>query len=115
MKKLLFAVLALHAAALISACTALGMQQPDTFNKKVAAAYTTVQTVADSATAALKVGKLAQNDAVNVVATGKAAITALDVATSMHATDPAGAENKLAATLAILTALQGYLATQGVK
>ena len=99
--------------ALLGACAQLGMQSPDTFNKRVAAAYVTVQTVADGATAALTAGKLSKSDATNVVTTGRTALQAIDVAAQLHSTNPKAGEDKLAATLAILTALQGYLATQG--
>lgn len=99
----------------IAACANLGMQQPDTFNKKVAVAYTTVTAVAESATTALKAGKLSTSDANNVVTTSKAALAAIDVAVAMSVSNPTGANDKLTSTLAILTALQAYLAAQGVK
>lgn len=101
--------------ALLVGCASLGMQAPDTFNKKVAAAVTTVQTVADSAAAALAAGKLSKSDATNVVTTARAALNAIDVAEGLHSTDPKAADDKLAATLAILQALSAYLAAQGVK
>ena len=99
--------------AFIAACTTA--TTPDTFNKRVAAGYVAVQTVADSATTALKAGKLSPADATNVSTTAKSVLQALDVATTLHAANAAAGEDKLAAALAILTALQTYLATQGVK
>lgn len=116
--------------AVLAACAQLGLQTPDTFEKKAAAAIVTVQTVAESATAALVAGKLSKTDAENVVSTGRASLQAIMVAQQLYyaacplraqieTSDPAckapAAENKLAATLVILTTLQSYLATQGVK
>lgn len=114
MKRVQLFVAAL-ALVIITGCAALGMQPADTFNKKTLAAVTLVQTVADGAAAGLAAGKLSKSDAQNVVNTSKAALSAIDVAESLHATDPKAGEDKLAATLAILTALQSYLALQGAK
>jgi len=99
--------------AVIAACA--GMAQPDTFNKRAAAAYVAVQTVAESANTAYKAGKLSKDDAANVVTTTRATVQAIDVATTIHQSNPTSGEDKLAAALAVLTALQAYLATQGVK
>lgn len=115
LRSLNFAICLLIAAAL-SACASLGMQTPDTFNKRVAAAYLTVQTIAETATAAVNTGKLSKADAANVVTTSRAALAAIGVASGLYATNPQAGEDKLAATLAILVALQSYVATQqGVK
>lgn len=103
------------ALACLCACAQLGMAPADTFNKKVAAAYTTVQSVADSANAALAAGKITKSDATNVVTSARAALTAIDVAEGLHSTDPKAGDDKLAATLAILQALSAYLAAQGAK
>lgn len=121
MKRLLL----LAAGLALSACTTLGVSTPDTFNKRIATAYTLVQTVGDSATAAVQAGKLSPSDAGNVVTTGKAALAGLDVVRALHdsacpATAPAtcaapAADAKLTSTLAVLAALQAYLATQGAK
>ncbi len=101
--------------AILTACASLGMQTPDTFNKRAAAAYATVQTVADSATAAVNAGKLSKADATNVVTTSRTALAAIDVATSLHATNPQAGEDKLASTLSVLNALSAYLATKEAK
>jgi hypothetical protein len=86
---------------------------PDTFNKKLATGYATVQTVNQSASTLLSAGKITKKDAQNVVDTSRAALVGLDAAKDLAATDLASAETKLAATAAILTALQTYLATKG--
>lgn len=126
MKKLiLFA-----AVAMLAACASLGLSTSDTFMKRSAAAALTVQTVAESATIALKAGKLSKGDAENVVTTGRATLDGIRVAQTLYlsacpllpkteisdpkCTAPA-AENKLSAMLTIMTALQSYVATQGAK
>jgi hypothetical protein len=98
----------------VAACAQVGLQA-DTFNKRTAAAYTTVAAVADSAALAQRAGKLSPKDVDNVIVTLRASITGLQLAESLHATDPSGGEAKLTATLTVLTALQGYLAPQGGK
>lgn len=115
----------LFMAAISTGCAQLGLQ-PDTFNKKMAAGYATVAAVSDSARIAYASGKLSEKDRTNVVSTARAGVEGLDLAQSIYAsTCPAGspptceapaANAKLTATLAILTALQAYLAThQGAK
>jgi hypothetical protein len=114
----------------LAACAQLGTPPVDTFNKRVAVAYATVQTVAEGATAAYTAGKLSDSDRTNVVTTGRAAVQGIMVAQTLHlqacplrpqieTPDPActapAADAKLTATLAVLSALQAYLATQGVK
>lgn len=105
----------------LSACAQLGLSAPDTFNKRIAAGYATVQVVAESAKTAYAAGKLSEKDRTNVVATTRAGVEGLDLAQTMHSAvcpptaaptcaAPA-ADAKLTATLAILTALQAYLAT----
>lgn len=113
-----------------AACTSLGIAPADTFEKRVAAGALTVQTVAETTTAAVRAGKLSKGDAENVVTTLRTAHQALMVAQGLYLdacplrpvveTSAPGctaplADNKLTATLTILTALQAYVATQGGK
>lgn len=97
----------------LSACQQLGVAPADTFNKKLLSGYTTVQAVADSAKVLQVAGKLSQADRDKVVATNMAAIQALDLAATVHKTDPAAGDAKLQATLLSLQALQAYLQTVG--
>ena len=119
-------VAALLATALVigvSACAQLGLSPADTFNKKLAAGYATVDAVAQGATALVNQGKLGDSDKANVVATTKAAVQGLDLARSLYTQacppgSPAtctapSATTKLEATIAVLTAMQTYLATKG--
>lgn len=100
---------------LLTACAQLGIAPADTFNKKLAAGYVTVQTVAEGTTSLLKAQKISKGDAQNVAATNVTALTALDTAADMSKTNIGAADTKLTATIGILTALQAYLATKGAK
>jgi hypothetical protein len=116
-------VVATLATAFVVACAQLGMAPVDTFNKKLAAGYATVDAIAQGATALVQSGKLNSTDQANVVATAKAGVQGLDLARSMYTQScPPGtpptcaapnATTKLEATIAVLTAMQAYLATKG--
>lgn len=113
--------------ALLTACSSLGLVTPQTFEQRLAAGYLTVQTVAETATAAVKANKLSDADAKNVVQTSRAALQALGVAQQLRleaclpppmvtaspaACSAPAADAKLQATLAILSTLSAYLATK---
>jgi hypothetical protein len=100
-------------AMLLSACTALGIQAPETFNQRLAVGYVTVEGVAKQAQALRASGKLSDADRANVVSTNASAIAALDLAKQMHATNPQAGTEKLTAAITVLNALSAYLATKG--
>jgi hypothetical protein len=102
------------ALACLCACAQLGIAPADTFNKKLAAGYTTVSAVADMANNAVLSGTLQKDDAKKVLATVTSAVEGLDLAAKMAASDPAGASTKLDLTIAAITALQTYLISKGV-
>ncbi len=105
-----------YAAALvllaITGCAALGIATPQTFNEKEAAAITTVTAIRSTATGLLTGGKITAADARNVQTQADTAREAIKVADSIHATDPAAAENRLDAVVVGLNALNAYLATR---
>lgn len=101
------------ASALLTACASLGVQSPTTFNQKAVAAHATVEGVAKTALGLRQAGKLSDADRDNVVATLKSAESGIDLATLVAKNDPAGGMTKLDASIAVLTALQAYLATKG--
>lgn len=98
---------------LMGACASIGMIAPKTFNERLIAGYTAVEGIAKAASTLRSAGKLGDSDRDNVVATLRSAQTGLDLAASIAKTDPAAGANKLDATLALLTALNAYLATKG--
>lgn len=103
-------------ALLLSACAALGVPDADTFNKRAMAGYQTIETVASTAGTLRIAGKLSDADRDNVVSTTRAAITGIDLAKQIYQTNPQAGNDKLTATITVLTALQAYLATkQGAK
>ena len=107
--------LATLALALLTACAALGVDAPQTFNQRAAAAQIAVTSVRGSALSLLNAGKLSVADAKNVQVTADAGNAAIDLALQTGASDPAGANSKLASAIAILTGVQAYLATKGSK
>jgi len=94
----------------LAACAQLGIAPADTFNKKVAAGYESVATLADSADALFKSGKLSKADAQKVKATLDGATAGLASVQSIAATDPLAAQNRLAAIIAALSAAQAIVA-----
>lgn len=99
------------AALGLVACQQLGVPSPETFNQKLAVAYTSVTAVRTTATQLLAARKISPDDAENVNASADVARAGLDVA--RRTSDPAAANAKLTAAVAALTALQTYLATKG--
>ena len=97
----------------LSACAQLGIAPADTFNKKVAAGYSTVAAVADTANALAAQGKLSKADAEKVHATIDGSIAGLAAAEGIAKTDPAAADNRLTAIIAALQAAQAILASKG--
>lgn len=115
MKRLIALLPGLLFAAILMACSTFGVQAPQTFNQRLMAGYTAVEVVATNATQLRAAGKLSDADRENVVATGRTAVAGLDLAAQVHKTNPAAGQEKLTATIAVLTALQAYLATKGAQ
>lgn len=108
--KRLWNPLLLFMLALLTACASMGIPPADTFNKRLATGYATVQAVADSAMALHHSGRLTREEAADVGRQLNGAVGALDAAAIMFRTDPVAAENRLAVTITALTALQAFLA-----
>jgi hypothetical protein len=114
MKKSLLCFLAAAALALtMAACTSLGAPQPQTFEQRAAATLIAVDGVNKAATTLLKADKISVADAKHVAAQSDTVIVGVGVARTIAATDPVAAQTKLAAGIAVLTVLQGYLASKG--
>lgn len=104
---------ALVLATLMIACAQLGVDSPATFNQKAVAAHQTVEGIAKLSLTLHQAGKLSEADRTNIVSTLRTAEQGVDLATIAAKTDPAGGLSKLNASIAVLTALQAYLATKG--
>jgi type II secretory pathway component PulM len=99
----------------LAACAAFGTPAPQSFNQRLVAGYTTVEAVANTATQLRAAGKLSDADKDNVVSTSRTALAGLDLAAQVHKTNPAAGQDKLTATITVLTALQAYLLTKESK
>lgn len=88
------------------ACTTL---VPKTFNERLAAGYVTVTSVRQTTTTLLQGGKISSTDAQNVQKQADSVREGLDVARQLKLALPQAGEDKLTATLAVLTSLQTYL------
>lgn len=97
---------------MLFACAQLGVPAADTFNKKALVAYSTVEGVAKTAASLRAAGKLSDSDRENVLTTGRAAVTGIELAKQMRPADPQAAEDKLTATITVLSALSAYLASK---
>lgn len=95
-----------------SGCAALGVPTPTTFNERLASGYVTVNAVMDTTRALLSAKKITPDDAENVVKQCDNVVAGLDIARTISKGDLPAANTKLTATLAVLTALQSYLATK---
>lgn len=102
-------------ALLITACSALGLAKPETFNEKAAVAISSVTAVRQTATALLTAEKITAADAQNIQDQANNARAGIQVAISINATDPAAAENRITAVLVGLNALTAYLTAQQGK
>ena len=94
---------------LVAGCAALGLPQPQTFNEKIAAAYTTVTQVRSVAASLVGVGKLSPDDAQNVQNQATHARDGIELARKAHLTDPKAGAAKLDSVTAILNTLNNYL------
>ncbi len=102
-------------AALLSACAQLGIPTADTFNERLAVAYSSVTQIRVTATSLLKAKQLTADDGQSVLTATDAARAGLDVARSLSKTDLKAADNRLTAARTALTALSTYLATKGAQ
>lgn len=108
-------LLAIAVCALAVGCAQLGVSAPATFKQKEVAAHATVEGIAKTALTLRMAGKLSDADRDNVVATLKSAEAGIDLAVMAAKTDPVAGATKLDTSIAVLTALQTYLATKGGK
>ena len=106
------AALVLFVLALLVGCAQLGLPTPATTNERIAAAQASVTQARATATQLLQAKKISSDDAQNVLKQTDAAREGIDLVRTMSAADPAGANNRLTQIVAVLTALQAYLATK---
>jgi len=100
---------------LVAACAQIGLSTPQTPDQRVAAGYGTAAAINQSATALLNSKKISSDDAQHVLDSTRSARAGLDIARGMTKTDPKAADAKIQAQIAILNALNAYLASQQGK
>jgi len=98
---------------LLTSCASV--PAPETFNERLAAGYQSVTAARAAATTLLGQKRITADDAQNVQAQADTARAALDIARTVHRTDPPGGDAKLTAAITTLTALQAYLNAKGAK
>lgn len=94
-----------------TACAALGLETPATFDQRAYAAEATVVQVRKSAAVLLNAKKIDVEDAENALKQTDLAAQGIKIARALP--DPTQKENRLTAIVAILTAIQTYLAAKG--
>lgn len=96
-------------AQFLVGCAALGVPPADTFNKKAAGAVQMVNAASQASLTLLQSRKITPDESDAFVARAEQAQHAIDLTRQLHATDPAGAEDRLAQIIAGLTILQAEL------
>lgn len=95
---------------LLTACGALGIQQPQSFNDRAGYAIATHTAVIDATVSALNFGDITSAEAESVAEISDQARKLIDTALRIKvAGDTEGADKTLGAAVAILTELQTYL------
>lgn len=113
--------LPLHAAlwlacALLSACTALGLEPvPKSFDGRLSAAYTLNTSIRDAAASSLASGAISGEDGEKALTETRQFREGLDAVKALANTDISSAEARLKTLEASLQALRDRLAAKGVK
>lgn len=109
-----FAILAM--CMMLTACAQVGLAPAETFDQKLAYGYSTLAAVRISSADALKTGAITVSDAKQALVITDTARASLDAASAANgAGDVSTAIGKLQAATALLTQLQQYLQSKGVK
>lgn len=101
---------------LLSACGVNGeFLKPASFQDGVAAAYTTVDGLAEATLLMGQTGVITKGDGANVYAQLKNLKEGVDLAVVLYRTDPTSAESRLTATRKALEGLDDYLKSRRPK
>jgi hypothetical protein len=98
--------------AVLSACAAIGLPSPESFEDRLALGVGAVTQIRTDATVLLRQKAIDADDAQNAQDAANVARTGLDIARNLANVDRTAAEARLRATTAALTAMQTYLATR---
>lgn len=102
--------------ALMVGCAELGIVTPQTFEEQLAYGYSQNAAIRTSAAQSLKSGVITKSDAQQVLSTTDTARSALDEARKFQAAgDTSTAVGKLQMATSLLTTVQTFLQSRGVK
>lgn len=90
---------------LLAACSTLGIPPADTFNKKAAAAVTSVNTASQLTLTLLQAKKITPDESDRFIDRTEEAQNGINLARSLKSVDPAGAADRLDLAINALTVL----------
>lgn len=99
----------------ITGCASLGLAPADSFDARLAYAYGTHTAVLQAASAAVNAGTLSKQDGATVLTLATQSRVLLDSARAVESTDPTTAAGRLQLATQVLTQIQTYLQSKGVK
>lgn len=94
---------------LLTACSSLGLAQPQNLSERIAYGYGVHTAVLATAATEVTAGTLSSADGEQVLKLADESRALLDSAKALSGSDEAGANSKLVLATAILTQLQAYL------
>lgn len=113
--------IAVPSAMIVTGCETIGLTQPKSFDQRLAYAYSTHTAILEATTVAVTNGRLSAADGQAVLgysAQSRALLDAAKLASVCNQTvpcDASTAEGRLTLALNVLTQLQTYLSSKGVK
>lgn len=111
-----FALFALYIAVLLMLIGCASVQQPQSLDQRIAYAYSVHTAVLDAAATGVESGSLSKADGAEVLTLADQSRAILDAARlAAGAGDVSTAEGRLALAVGVLTQLQAYLHSKGVK
>jgi hypothetical protein len=99
---------------LLTACAAMGIIKPESFDERLAAAYSLNTAIREGANASLNSGALSSAEAQEVLEETRNARSVLDGIRGLASTDPATAEGRLKLMEGLLQRLRSRLIAKGV-
>lgn len=96
-------------ALCIAGCSTFGIPPADTFNKKAAAAVTSVNTASQLSLTLLQARKISPDESDRYIDRAEEAQKGIDLARSVHSADPAAAVDQLDLTIKALQVLLAEL------
>lgn len=94
---------------LLGACATMGVPAPQTFQERALAATATVNTASQTVLTLLKARKITPDESDRYTDRTENAQNAIRLASSIYASDPLAAENRLEQTIALLQILTAEL------